>query len=73
MNGLDLLRLNGLIDQINRSGRGYNLEVLRAKALLRYGEVYRAAAYSDDGVEYVHFGHGIDLSTFEADLAEGRF
>lgn len=64
--------LNGLIDQISRSGRGYGLDVLRAKALLRYGEVYRAAAYSDD-VEFVHFGHGIDLSTFEADLAGGRF
>lgn len=64
--------LNGLIDQISRSGRGYGLDVLRAKALLRYGEVVRAAAYSDD-VEFVHFGHGIDLSTFEADLAEGRF
>lgn len=64
--------LNGLIDQINRSGRGYNLETLRAKALLRYGEVYRASAKSDH-VDFVHFGHGIDLSTFEADLAADRF
>ena len=31
--------VNGLIDQINRSGRGYDLTTLRAKALLRYGDV----------------------------------
>lgn len=31
--------VNGLIDQINRSGRGYDLTTLRAKALLRHGDL----------------------------------
>jgi transposase len=68
--------LNGLIDQINRSGRGYNLETLRAKALLRYGEVKRVYARARPGYEHLvrsHMGHGIDLSTFEGDLAADLF
>lgn len=68
--------LNGLIDQINRSGRGYTLETLRAKALLRYGEVHRVHARSRaPGFEDVprHMGHGVDLSTFESDIARERF
>jgi len=73
--------LNGLIDQINRSGRGYNLDVLRAKALLRYGEVKRVypslrpeirEALGDVEVP-MHMGHGIDLSTFERDAARAAF
>lgn len=68
--------LNGLIDQINRSGRGYDLKTLRAKALLRYGEVKRVYAHSRvPGFEDVprHMGHGVDLSTFESDFARERF
>jgi transposase len=76
--------LNGLIDQINRSGRGYNLDVLRAKALLRYGEVKRifpsytreyreAMKHVDLDAIAVHMGHGIDLSTFERDAARAAF
>lgn len=68
--------LNGLIDQINRSGRGYNLDILRAKALLRYGEVKRVYAKAIPGYEDLvrkHMGHGISLSTFESDLAADRF
>ena len=73
--------LNGLIDQINRSGRGYNLDVLRAKALLRYGEVKRVfpslrpdVRKALGGIEVpMHMGHGIDLSTFERDAARAAF
>ena len=66
--------LNGLIDQINRSGRGYNLETLRAKALLRYGSVpvqFSPMGWGD--MIPLHVGQGIDLSTFESDLARDRF
>lgn len=69
--------LNGLIDQINRSGRGYNLDVLRAKALLKYGEVKRVYALRPPGFSDIdapmHMGHGIDLSTFEHDAARAAF
>lgn len=77
--------LNNLIDQINRCGRGYNLETLRAKALLRYGEVHRLSPMwapeivAQEGQAYLDImfpltdGHGIDLSTFEADLIADRF
>ncbi len=72
--------LNGLIDQINRSGRGYNLDTLRAKALLRYGNVHRVAPRAaDDRIGLaedvpLYMGHGaVDLSTFESDIARDRF
>jgi hypothetical protein len=77
--------LNGLMDQINRTGRGYNLDTLRAKALLRYGGVNRLAPRYPDGlvreqgIGYLdtmfpkHVGHGIDLATFERDLAADSF
>jgi transposase len=77
--------LNGLMDQINRTGRGYNLETLRAKALLRYGDVNRLDPRWDpeivaeqgsaflDTMYPLHSGHGIDLATFEHDLAAGAF
>jgi hypothetical protein len=61
---------------LTRSGRGYNFDVLRAKALLRYGEVRRVFVKAKPGFEHLvrgHMGHGIDLSTFEADLRAGRF
>ena len=31
--------VNGLLDEISRAGRGYDLETLRAKALFKYGNV----------------------------------
>lgn len=77
--------LNGLIDQINRTGRGYNLDTLRAKAMLRYGKINRMyprwdpAIVAEHGSDYLdtmfplHSGHGIDLATFEADLAAEAF
>jgi transposase len=77
--------LNGLMDQINRTGRGYNLDTLRAKALLRYGDVNRLdprwdpAIVAEHGSDYLdtmfplHSGHGIDLATFERDLAADSF
>lgn len=69
--------LNGLIDQINRAGRGYNLETLRAKALLRYGEVHRVYPMADrPGFQDVplHMGHGaVNLSTFESDILRDTF
>lgn len=78
--------LNGLMDQINRTGRGYNLETLRAKALLRYGNIHRVypqwskevieaetQAYLDTMFPLHSDGHGIDLATFERDLAADSF
>ncbi len=76
--------LNGLIDQINRSARGLDLANLRAKALLRYGDVKRldeVAAFdlmriSDEERDLImatSVGHGIDLSTFEGDLRREAF
>ena len=64
--------LNGLVDQMNRAGRGYRFETLRAKALLRYGPFRHEAAKSMSFISFLRY-HGIDLSTFEADLREGRF
>lgn len=69
--------LNGLIDQINRAGRGYDLQTLRAKALLRYGNIrplIDEAAFDlmslsppeQDLVMSTVVGHGVDLSTFES-------
>lgn len=76
--------VNGLIDQINRSGRGYDLATLRAKALLRYGDVQPlidtvafdlmgATPEERDLILSAGIGHGIDLSTFERDLAAAAF
>lgn len=74
--------LNGLLDEINRSGRGYDLETLRAKALLKYGDVrrsgvvYKSTSVGWDDEEDIYddyIGHGISLSTFESDLRAGSF
>lgn len=78
--------LNGLMDQINRTGRGYNLETLRAKALLRFGNIHRVSPQWSDELVREHTiayldtmfpqlrGHGrIDLATFERELAAGSF
>lgn len=35
--------LNGLIDEMNRVGRGYKFETLRAKALLKFGKIRHVA------------------------------
>ncbi len=64
--------LNGLVDQMNRAGRGYRFETLRAKALLRYGPFRYEAANNMSFLSFIRY-HGIDLPTFEADLREGRF
>ena len=64
--------LNGLVDQMNRAGRGYRFETLRAKALLRYGPFRYEAANKMSFLSFIRY-HGIDLPTFEADLREGRF
>lgn len=74
--------LNGLLDEINRGGRGYDLETLRYKALLKYGakrliDIYDFSIRLDDP-EYdvimnTMVGHGISLSTFEHDLRAGAF
>ena len=56
--------------QIYRHGqRSYSFEVLRAKALLRYGPFEKPFRYLDF-VTQLRW-HGIDLSTFEHDLAAG--
>lgn len=73
--------LNGLIRQIDRAGRGYDLSILRAKALLRYGNVQPLHEVVDfalrpedaDDVLSVTFGHGVDVSTFEAAVAADAF
>lgn len=74
--------MNGLFDQMNRLGRGYDFDTIRSKAILRYGKLTRAIdewafdIRSDedmDQAERMMIGHGVDLSTFEADLAGGRF
>jgi len=75
--------VNGLLDEISRAGRGYDLETLRAKALLKYGNVVPLIdkyAYSlrpgdpeSDLILATTVGHGVDLSTFEHDLRTGAF
>ena len=71
--------LNGLMDHITRSGRGYTLKRLRAKMLLRYGKLTPLTdevAFDLMSVEpeereqilLTMVGHGVDLSTFDADL-----
>lgn len=76
--------LNGLIDQITRSGRGYDLTTLRAKALLRYGNLtplidkvaFDLMSVSPEERQVIldtNVGHGVDLSTFESDLRREGF
>lgn len=71
---------NNLLDEISRGGRGYDLETLRAKALLKYGtkRLIDTAAFSirlddpnyDDLMD-MRIGHGVSLSTLESDLRAG--
>lgn len=76
--------LNGLMDTINRDARGLTLPRLRAKALLRYGDVkplIDTAAFDlmslepEDREEILRttVSHGVDLSTFERDLRGEAF
>lgn len=76
--------VNSLLDEINRGGRGYDLETLRAKALLRYGrlqpmdekftfDISRLSEEEQERISSTVIGHGVDLSTFERDLREGAF
>ncbi|MBN8968975.1 MAG: ISL3 family transposase [Rhizobiales bacterium] len=66
--------LNGLIDQINRAGRGYDLRYGNVKPLT---ELYAFALRLDDPETDVILstmvGHGVDVSTFERDLVAGSF
>lgn len=76
-------RLNGLIGEINLRGKGYDLDTLRAKALLKHGNVVRLGDMVDfdlmslgqdwERIVSTAVGHGIDLSAFEADLRGGTF
>ncbi len=74
--------LNGLVDEMNRIGRGYNFDVLRAKALLKYGDVkqlidifaYDLMSCSEEEREDIlscRVGHGVPISTLMDDLREG--
>jgi transposase len=75
--------LNSLFSYLNFAGRGYNLNIIRAKALLRYGKVeplidkYAFALRLDDPetetILNTVIGHGVDISTFERDLITESF
>lgn len=76
--------VNGLLDEISRAGRGYDLQTLRAKALLKYGRVkplidlvaFDLMSVDPEEREQILMttvGHGVDLSTFERELREGSF
>lgn len=76
--------VNGLLDEISRAGRGYDLQTLRAKALLKYGNVkplIDIVAFDLMGVDpedreeilTTTIGHGFDPSTFAHDLRAGTF
>jgi len=76
--------LNGLMDRIGRDARGLTLPRLRAKALLRYGDVkplIDTAAFDlmslspedREAIMLTNVGHGVDLSTFERDLRGEAF
>lgn len=76
--------VNGLLDEISRAGRGYDLATLRAKALLKYGDVkhlHEIVNFSMKGLTMqeidevlsITVGHGLDPSTFERDLRADAF
>lgn len=76
--------VNGLVDQINRTGRGYDFDTLRAKALLRYGNVVpltdevlfdlmSVPVEERAAILEATIGHGVDLSTFERSVAAETF
>ena len=73
--------LNGLIRHIDRAGRGYDLSILRAKALLRYGNVkpldetvdFRLTPEMADEIMGITIGHGVDVSTFESAVGAEAF
>lgn len=76
--------VNGLLDEISRAGRGYDLKTLRAKALLKYGRVapltdevafdlMSVEPHEQARIQSIMVGHGVDPSTFERDLRSGAF
>lgn len=76
--------VNSLLDEISRAGRGYDLATLRAKALLRFGNVkpltdevafdLMSVGFAErEQILSTTVGHGVDLSTFERELREGSF
>lgn len=73
---------NNLLDEISRGGRGYDLQTLRAKALLKYGtkrliDIYDFSIRLNDPdyekIMNTMVGHGVSLSTLECDLRAGLF
>ncbi|HYH39947.1 MAG TPA: ISL3 family transposase [Azospirillum sp.] len=77
--------VNGLIGEMNRRGRGYNFEVLRAKVLLKYGNSamrlpdgslwqgdYGFGFFEPDAEGNRFVGLGADLSTLMARIEGGR-
>ncbi|PPQ33259.1 hypothetical protein CCR94_02330 [Rhodoblastus sphagnicola] len=75
--------LNGLISEINRVGRGYSFETLRAKALLKYGDAKRIidlynfdlmSCESDEEMQFLMtavVSSGVDISTLTDALRQG--
>jgi len=75
--------LNGLVSEINRVGRGYSFETLRAKALLKYGDAKRLidlydfdlmSCQSDEEMEFLTtavVSSGVDISTLTDALKQG--
>lgn len=83
-NGL-VENLNGRINEINRRGFGYDFETLRAKALLRYGRLvplghlvqfsfpFEITPERMNEIVNTPVGRGVDLSTLNRALRDGRF
>jgi len=67
--------MNGLIDEMNRRGRGYGFETLRAKALLKYGDIQHrkevAKEAADKEKAEARITKGAELSTLLAALRHG--
>lgn len=72
--------LNNLIGRMNMQGVGYDLETLRAKALLKHGRIgeeirleITREGHGHGALRTRKFILGVPLSTLEADLAAGTF
>lgn len=67
--------------RIQSAGYGYSFETLRAKSLLRYGNLvpheelrmYMFSLDTSDDAGWYNFGSGFDPSTVAADLEAGLF
>lgn len=76
-------RMNRSIADINRAGNGMDFQTLRAKAILRYGNLIHEDRFKmfflsfdtldEDDDDSVLMGSGFDPSTLIADLEAGRF